>query len=497
MSEFFTPETFTIAPTESITSGTAQRDESPHNKVKNRFSQFVREIAPRERKRKRKDLEKLVNELNGKIDYEAFFEYYRTHKAGEDDETESLDNVVNELYYLRWCQYKILAPDGEPHRKNFYDNCCRNLERYRESWEKMGLLPKQDAQEAPSTHSADIKYEEPVGSEYEELMRELRATIENVKEFNRLLTIYNVPSLHRSISDKRLNDLFFALEAPEYREDMGYKDFDRVGLDPEFVQAAKEYAHRIIEEYKSKGFVPLNQEEEAKSMDETSAEEIAEILQGIQFKGFEAPEGMVAVITPQEIADEMARLIPPDILRALRIVSRKDPIIGNGTHGTCTSNSEGIYIDLYNYLFVESDIPEFGKSFLESDFMDVLWHEFGHAAHDQMSYAEILDWEGATQTDIDVSWNVRYAKSASENRGKREDFADSFMLYLTNPAILEIISPERSEFMTSFFHKRLGTSQIPEFDEYIEHRRQKALLFWQERGLTPEQVRKGYLLSIE
>lgn len=487
------------------TTGSGQETETSHKEhrlpeLKN-ILRPVREIVPRGEKGK-EALRGLVEELNRDFDYEALFEYYKTHKSEDDNGVDFLTNAVNELYYLRWCTHEIQNPSGRSHGNNFYEYNYRILGQYKEEWGRMGFLHEQNTQELAFQPGINVEYGEQAKFEYEQLLRELKTTVEEIKRFNVLVTTYGSSSQSNLIYDRMLSGLLFALRAPEYGSRMGYKyeDFDEVGFDPGLIGAARQFFYEILREYESSGFILPGRERDIRPEVGNSDNEvgIGEILKQIQFSGFEPPKGMIAVITPQEIFDKMAILIPPDILRSLRSISRENPVEGDETLGLCDSDSEGAYIKILDYLFVEPDILESGKTGLALNFMRILWHELGHVVHSRMSYAEILDWEEATQGDVDtdISWYVRCSRSAGYKKRKRENFAESFMFFLTNPAILETISPKRFEFMNSFFHGRLSAFQIPKFDKYIELRRHEELSIWQKSGLTPDKIREIYLLPV-
>lgn len=129
----------------------------------------------------------------------------------------------------------------------------------------------------------------------------------------------------------------------------------------------------------------------------------------------------------------------------------------------------------------------------KKDFEYTTWHEFGHNAHHLMRYDEIMAWESVMQDDPGaVTWYVKHARKDNEKRGKREDFSESFMLFLGNPALLFTLSSKRYNFMFDFFTSRLKDEQIPSFKQRIGDQLMLTFSVWQKMDYSAEDIRRIY-----
>lgn len=75
-----------------------------------------------------------------------------------------------------------------------------------------------------------------------------------------------------------------------------------------------------------------------------------------------------------------------------------------------------------------------------------IMHEFGHALHSTLPVSLLHDWDEAARgatTDQPVSAYVAVMNHIGHEHYMKEDFADSFMLYMTSPIKLFSIAPER------------------------------------------------------
>jgi len=287
----------------------------------------------------------------------------------------------------------------------------------------------------------------------------------------------------------------------------GYENFEAVDYDPRFIEAARLYTERVIEEHRRLGNLPATPEILKKERERIDSIKETEKINGIKFEGFDAPEGMIAVVTSQEMMNELGKLLPPDFLSGLKALSRKERPIklpkGDQTiemTGSFVANfsdngqCDAAEIKIYRDLFVPLTAKDIEKILVRAEFMGTVWHEFGHNAHYLMRYEEMESWEQVVATDkTAVTWYVKCARANNEDWGKREDFADSFKLFLINPALLYVLSPKRYLFMNDFFERRLKTSQVQGFRENAAKNILLSLILWKENGYTQEDIRKIYL----
>lgn len=441
---------------------------------------------------KKKDFEDLTRELSARVDYEKVFSYYRDeeHREGPAD---LIDNVAEELFNLRKYQVELLrGGEGVSRNFGFYSRACLALETYKEEWGEKEFLtgePRED-------YKFSREWGESVSERRRELVEYMKPVLKELERYAQLARIYQLKISFSSPYDRELEAILRILSSQNDR--LG-RDFEEIDFDPRFIEAAKKHVNQVVEEHKRLGHLPS--EEKLKDKVEPI---------NIEIKGFEPPEGMVSVVNSQEIFDEIKNYVPPGFLEKLKaVVHRERPESiedeeGIETIGGCRpfydENKQllAVEVEIYRSPFLSETSSEAEQAFLRADLLDDLWHELGHNAHHLMRFEELVAWEEAiAEDDIAVSRYVKRARAKSEIRGKREDFSETFALFISNPAQLNISSPARFGFMLDFFNQNLSADQREAFGRRITGRLLTAHFVWDKAGITAEDVRQYHLSHLE
>lgn len=456
---------------------------------------------------RRQDFERLVLEASARISYDSIFDYYRdsNRSFGSSD---SLYNTASQLYSLRRFQHLLVSPLEATGDFDFFDSGCRTLESYLVEWEKKGFLDPEPTDES----QINQKFGESVLAARRQLLEGLDGIMIQLERYNKLRGVYQHTLEFWYPYDPQLATIQRVLNFKRDEHGNDYEDFEKLDFDPAFIEAAKRHIARVIEEHRTAGHLPDTDESLQAERRRIDTIEVGEQVGKVRVEGFKAPEGMMAVVTPEELLLQAGELLPPDFISGLRAISHRarpekspqeDPNVELMGRFLPIFNEEhnfaGGEIEVYRSLFISPNTSEILKLLVlkllvMSEFMGTLWHEFGHNAHHMMRYDELNAWEDVMFQDrTAVTLYVRHTRKSSQNQGKREDFSESFMLFLTNPALLQAISPSRYDFMLGYFNRRLKTGQLKKFNDFLDGQLLKDHLTWERAGYTPQDVRRRYL----
>ncbi len=439
---------------------------------------------------RKEDLIKLVNDLSARIDYDAAFNYYR-EKEYPGATADLIENTVSDLFRLRKYQFEVSEDEGV-RDFDFYDRRCFDLEESQKAWQEKGFL--KDSSDVDEQGVGVI--ENPVTEERQELVRKMGEVLADLDTYRRLAGIYQFKISYSYPFDAKLEEVYRVLNVEKYKPRSGYRKFEEIGFDPRFIEAAIRNADRVVTEHQKLGHLPS---------EERTGEEVRS-LEKIRIEGFQPSEGMVSALTPQEIQAEIKNYLPPYFLDKLKAIThRKKPENfqneeGIETIGCCRPSYDkdkkltGLGIEIYRSPFLPEGASEAQLAFLMSDLKDSLWHELGHAAQHLMRFEELVAWEEAiNDDDMAVSRYVKRSRSESEIKGKQEDFADTFSLFVSDPAKLIAISPSRFGFMVDFFKQRLTDDQREAFSMRMAERLTVTHSLWKELGLSTKDIRVCHL----
>ncbi len=469
-------------------------------KLEQRNEKLQEELLPF----RKKDLDQLIDDLSERTDYDAVMSYYGPDKnrTGSD----ILQNAVFELYQLRKYQYELNESVDVEHDYNFYDFRCETLESYKSGWEEKGFL-----KQSTEVEESSLDLSEETKPDRIKLLAEITEVVNQLDEFNHLAGIYQHTLTYSSSFDKSHSHLksLSRILTPNGNSS-GYDYFTEAGFDPKLIKAVKTQTEKLIAEHRVNGRLPATSETIAIKQQQIDAMDYTKLLAETKVVGLEKKHGLECTVSPEGLLDEVRTNIPPELLSGLKSlgykenggqveVSNQGEIVGESIGEfipTFDENGKMISTEIavYKSPFVPEGLLSVDKLVSKSKFMSIVWHEFGHNAHHLMTYDEMIAWEDTmTKDKTAVTWYVEYSRNQQNIRGKREDFSESFMLYIDNPALLHTLSKERYEFMTKFVADRLQTDQKDTFNQKQTIKLLSAYNVWEKGGYTEEDIRNMYL----
>lgn len=443
----------------------------------------------------RVELEALVASLSGRVDYQALLQ----------GETRHLYQDSADLQILWQCQY--LLKHGSQHlpvNSHFLHSRLQYFKDATPGWEAHGLLQKEAAQDVLNTSNLQ---EASARAEFrQQLIQKLDETVEHLARYRYLAGMYIAePQAVYRASDLKLQFLAknLAYQPSSETDNLLFQEMD---FSPEFLAAAAQFFQQRVEMHSQVGMLPRTQEQELAAQEKSKALSVEQAISQIEFKGFEVPAGKVPVITADELRSELRTVIPPDFLFALRSLSfvpegpdadtMKDLEEGLRVVGLSVPvldkdalNLIATEIEIYHPLFTDEDTPEPEKEYMRNQFLDTVWHEIGHNSHYTLSYDEMLQWEETISSDpTAVSWYVEYSRQKGEKKGRIEDFAESYQLFIRNPTILHMLSPVRYYFMLRYFDRHMPDAQMSEFSNRLKVLTDFDYKEWTQSGLIEADI---------
>lgn len=442
------------------------------------------EMAPYKKEEAQQKKEQLLSQ----VDYLAILDYYKNiHLKEKSNPGNTLFNTLSLL--SRTVDFRHIDQNFQADKIfDGYKQQIDSLAAVSEGFMKNGFLKTGNVDE--ESIKGDQNQEEEVEVKRKEITDSLDMMIHDLKEYDYLSYDYGQTST-RHLSSPELEDIRWALN-----------ELDLIDVGRNLLEATGQYISKTATEYRKKGYLVMTDED--KKADKERIEKI-ETDNKIEFNGFETPKGTTAVIPIEELRQRMADFLPPDVLNGVKSIF----------HKTTREEKGGSDVDIklcgsYTPFFDESgilagaNIGYYGKFSLPEDaspqefalekdeIYKSIFHEFGHHAHRKMSLEEFRNWEKVMKDDqTDLGKYSRISRQISAKIGKREDFAETFALFLTYPGVLQIISQKRFGFMVEYFDSRLKSKQKPLLKKYLSDEMAKVAI-WKEDGLTADEIKELY-----
>lgn len=452
------------------------------------------------------ELQPQIEDLSKRIDYDAVFAYFkRAHEDVEHGSKLIFSNEVNKFFALRSYAHRINSPSENP-EADYYNllGATENMRDWGVEWESHGFLKERTSIDAgttenintPGTPEARKVLTESLQSSMDELVR--------YEKFSRIYRTFDQATQERP--NRWLAQLDYNVSGSG--TDFGFiKEFEKLDFDPKFVAAAIRHTEVILTEYRTLGRLSKTDDDLKNMRASIEAIPFQELVATIPIQGFEAPPGTKLLMDPDELRGWLEYL-PPEFCESLLSISHRPPrpkspdkpnIETAGTFSPVYGSGENWdtvvakKIEIYLPVAVAESATEQQSNIAKMELLETIWHEFGHNAHHMLDLEEMTVWEEVILDDQTApTWYVKSSREKNEATGKREDFAESFMMYLSDPALLYKLSALRYQFMSEFFDRRLQESQKQKFDNRRDNLIQAALMFWKEKGMSDDDIRKAY-----
>jgi hypothetical protein len=459
------------------------------------------------------EAEVAIDSLATRVNFDAVFTYYQNLEQrirAPLDKGDLLDNLATDLFRLRKYQYELIHGSTEDQDFHFYNDMIESAQQFAEGWQKRDiLLAEPDRSEPGST-----EFGEKVAEARKQIAAEARAALTQLEEYSQLSQTYRrLFTDNQALDNEEIKRIITVLEADSKSTYTRYhmEGFAQIDYDPRFMLAAKKHLDQILLKHQQAGRLPKSSDMRQAERQRVDALPIESLLAELQLKGFEDQEGMRRLFGPADIIDLFRQVIPPDFASRLLEFSCQPPFSRpdeNGaettgriiaTFGTTNDNWDqvvGTKIIVYTDVFIDPDASQVEMTMARQQILNTAMHEFGHNAHYTLDYDEMVAWEKVMREDpVSITWNVEHAKKhdLDPTSGKKEDFADSFMLFISNPALLHVLSPPRYYYMDDFFNRHTPSTQTADFQKRVNAQINNTYLSWQMSGLSTEKVKQMYM----
>ena len=95
--------------------------------------------------------------------------------------------------------------------------------------------------------------------------------------------------------------------------------------------------------------------------------------------------------------------------------------------------------------------------------------------------------------NTEITWYVGYSRKRSESAGKKEDFCESFMMFVKDPSLLKILSEKRYEYMKELFIRYIEPDRLNSFKSSLNFNLQLGSFYWDQKGFSVEDIRSLFL----
>lgn len=327
------------------------------------------------------------------------------------------------------------------------------------------------------------------------LQKKVNLIISDINEYQNLSLIYK----DKQYSDKpsiELKSLYEMLKFLSILQEDG-DDF----LDSKIMVASERWILKKTDDLRTMGLIGSSFESRYRKAERLKKLDKQKIISGVEvYLG----DG-IKYFTEEEFVDEIVSVIPSDLLKRFRSISfvnapksgankPLDDISDEGEdQGVCEHEFDA---DGYKYSRIKIYLQgfELDTSLKTDKKRFVSWHELGHVAHMDMNLDEMRAWERVTtEHPISLTTYVEKIKSKGQNiRAKREDFSESFAMFLYNPAYLKIVSPERYSFMHDLFILRGNADEIEEISQNIKWNVALYERLLKDGGISEEMVKSEF-----
>lgn len=458
------------------------------------------------------------------IDYESMVHYcteaYKTADGfpGFKNSLEAMSSVVMDI---RRNQYQI-THNSEILDYDFLKSALVELEAIESEFSEKGFLREPFPSNAPLFEPTD-------NAALDSLRQVVSEMMELLERSARHDSIYRLPSFRGDYYYRELREINRILDVSQsssssssvflsHRLDEQTQVADEdVGFDPKFLIVLQKYVADRIQEHMNAGRIPRTPESLTALQEEIDTINFFEKILAIKFNQFTVSEGEVLAVSPEVIIRNIARYIPTSFISSLQTITYSSEKISRGNDpdivigGTCRpslkdGNFEGFDIVVYRDIAVqESEDNEREKLFVEKDFLRILWHEIAHVVHRvRLDYDDISAWERVIEEDqTPITWYVQDSRpgpdspNGSEAKGKREDFAETFRFYVSDPYVLESLSPARYQYMEKLFSKYSPTFIRDHLAANNKITYESHARAFSEMGFDDQKIREHYLIHVK
>lgn len=453
---------------------------------------------------KAEELKNFANKLIKQIDFDKVMDCFT---GTNDDESGFISDLFEEFNFLQGVV--VVGSTGDLGKVDFkkLDMAEEILKDYEKKWNDKGFLIERD--NLLIDKNEDIKKEG--------LLEKINSINEELLVSDDLLFIYR-PSFS-FLRDKRimfLMNINFLLNEGKLMGGFNESNDRYLFGNKDFLKAVGKKIEEVEHKLRIEGKLTQN-EEQQKIFMESKRKTDDGFLGELKINGLEVNEDEMLVITTDKIIEFLTGSFPPAFVKNIQKIEilkeepSEDVDLNNSNEEKSSVVRAGCYkpkydekgnsfgdVFIYEPVCVDKNSDEIIKKIIERDFRKTLTHEIGHGVHCNLSVDDLKKWEETMKKDMTkVTWYVGYSETKSEYIRKREDFCESFMMFVDSPALLKVVSEDRFKFMNYLFEKYTEKENLKGFRDSLKFTLLLSDMIWKKNGRQKEEIRNYYLKSEE
>jgi len=470
------------------------------DKTENILMGFQNEYVPF----KAEELKNFTNQLSSQIDFNRVISYFVGTEEG------SSELMINSFEEFNFLEGVIVAGSNGNLEKNDFkklDEAEIFLRDCEERWGGKGFLGGK----------SDL-LEEDGNLKKIDLFNKVNRISNELIISNRLFLIYRP----QAVSINREENIKFLKEMENFLFGEHIFKYGFNGLKNEylsynkgFLKAIEKKVGEIENGLKIEGKLTQS-EEEQKVFIESKMAVWETVLDKLEISGLEKDDDKKLVVTKDKINEFLRGSFPSafvkkiEKIQASKEIQSEDVDLNDNSENNPNVVVAGSYkpkyneradlisgeIFIYEPICVDKDDGEIIEKIIEGNFKKTLTHEIGHGVHCGLSVDDLEKWEETIKQDTTkVTWYVGYSETKSEFVKRREDFCESFMMFVDSPGLLKVVSEDRFKFMSDLFEKYMDKENLDSFKNSLKLTLLLSDMIWKKNGRKKEEIRNYYLRS--
>ena len=422
---------------------------------------------------------RFARDISGRFNWDRLVAYYNGRfndpEHGKDDWDHGLMSngiastaIVTEV--LAMAENNELGGQDYDRIEWFLNNMLGDLP----EWEKRGFI-----------NATAIQFTGPTVEGLRDRRIQLKDALEEavgvIHEYSALKAQFRDPSVASEDRAGFLTHIVSSLNVAKGYYGYASKKFELYELDPRYLDAVTRFSLDYGVKLTYDDAYPLTGEGFAQHLSALRKVSPEVATRAIVIEGFEKKADEIFAITEEELRKQLELCVPACFLRRVAFIITRDmskeldsddPNVG--TIGQCKNEYDGKG-DLTKSLievYLRPNIPETSRkpyiNYVNGEFLSTSLHEVAHSMHANLDYSDMRGWLDLIKEDpVAVTWYVGRSREVSETRGLKEDFCETFALFVRDPFYLMARSQKRFDYMVNLVGKYMGDDQRQRFMSFM------------------------------